>query len=467
MKLQFRINPVTLKELRQLVRSRLILWGMALFPVVLLATTAIVLSSEMHDMSPMEVTYGKGLGGGPLVAVSVITAIVTCGLIPIFTSIKTAIETSRTSLGLEFTTALTPAQIASGKITAAAVISAIAVALAMPFFVLSYLMRGVDLSSTIIIPVELLVGGVIMAAVGLLPACSRRSIAMKIILLLAVYTLLLMFLSGMTAFLAIGSAMRSGGGSSSWSFAGVFTLFYVPIAMIACCRAQAAAELAPPHTDFCRPLRITQAALFAVGLPLAAVADNDPCLILYLVWVFVAGMIAVGAASRPLPITRGAMIHAPRSLPPRLLAFPFATGSVPSMIFAMVLALAAVAVIALKTHGTHDFDGTEKFMLMVFECGSLLLIAGSVARLVHASHRRLAKALGKIAVAYIVMINVLNILSDFDVLERQSLRAWPCNIEGITRIPEAHIGLAVLFSLTAITLLVFAFANDFSRFRKP
>ena len=466
MKLQFRINPVTLKELRQLVRSRLILWGMALFPVVLLATAAIVLSSEMHDISPVEATYGNGLGKKPLIAVAVITGIVTCGLIPIFTSIKTAIETSKTSLGLEFTTALTPAQIASGKITAAAIISAIAVALAMPFFVLSYLMRGVDLSSTIIIPVELLVGGVIMAAVGLLPACSRRSIAMKIILLLAVYTLLLMFLSGMTAFLAIGSAMR-GGGSSSWSFAGVFTLFYVPIALIACCRAQAAAELAPPHTDFCRPLRITQAALFVVGLPLVFVADENPCLMLSLAWTLASGMIMLGAASRPLPITRGASLHAPRSLPLRLLAFPFATGSVPSMIFAMVLALVAVAVIALKTHGTHEFDGTEKFMLMVFECGSLVMIAGSVARLVHASHKRLAKALGKIAVAYIVMINVLNILAELDVLERQSLRVWPCNIDGITRIPEAHIGLAVLFSLTAITLLVFAFANDFSRFRKP
>ena len=461
-----RINPVTLKELRQLVRSRLILWGMALFPVVLLATTAIVLSSEMHDMSPVEATYGNGLGGKPLAAVAVLTTIVTCGLIPVFTSIKTAIETSRTSLGLEFTTTLTPAQIASGKITAAAILSAIAVALAMPFFVLSYLMRGVDLSFTVLLPVELLVGGVIMAAFGLLPACSRRSIAMKIILLFAVYALLLAFMSVVTAALTIESAML-GGGSSSWSFAGVFTLFYLPIAMIACCRAQAAAELAPPHTDFCRPLRITQAVLFAVGLPLVFVAEEAPCLMLSLAWTFAAGMIMLGAASRPLPITRGASLHAPRSLPLRLLAFPFATGSVPSMIFALLLALAAVAVIALKTHGTHEFDGTEKFMLMVFECGSLVMIAGSVARLVHASHRRLANALGKIAVAYIVMINVLNILAELDVLEKQSLRAWPCNIDGITRIPEAHIGLAVLFSLTAITLLVFAFANDFSRFRKP
>ena len=123
MKFQPRINPVTLKELRQLVRSRLILWGMVALPIILLAAVAIVLSSEMYDMSPMEAMYGNGLGKNPLVAVSIVTSIVTCGLIPLFTSIKTAIETSRSSLSLEFTTALTPAQIATGKITAAAIIT--------------------------------------------------------------------------------------------------------------------------------------------------------------------------------------------------------------------------------------------------------------------------------------------------------------------------------------------------------
>lgn len=458
-----RINPVTLKELRQLVRSRLILWGMAVFPIVLLATTAIVLSSEMHDMSPVEATYGNGLGKKPLIAVAVITGIVTCGLIPIFTSIKTAIETSKTSLGLEFTTALTPAQIATGKITAAAIISAIAVALAMPFFVLSYLMRGVDLSSTIIIPIELLVGGVIMAAVGLLPACSRRSIVMKIILLIALYALLLTFMSGVTAVLSI----MGGGSSSEWPFAGVFAVFYVPIAMIACCRAQAAAELAPPHTDFCRPLRITQAVLFAAGLPLVFAADEVPCLILGLLWTMVAGMIALGAASRPLPLTRGASLHAPRSLFLRILAFPFATGSVPSMVFAILLALASVAVIVLKTYGSSNFDGTEKFMIMVFESGGLVMIAGAVARLLYSSRRRAANAIGKIAIAYIVIINVLHILTELDVLEKKSLWTCPCNIAGITEIPEAHVGLAILFSFTAIVLLVFASAKDFMRFRKP
>ena len=248
MKFQPRINPVTLKELRQLVRSRLILWGMVALPIVLILATGAVLLSEMHDISIQEAMYGKGLGEEPLIAVSIITGVVTCVLIPLFTSIKTAIETSKTDLGLEFTTALTPGQIVSGKITAAAVISAIAVAIAMPFFVLSYLMRGIDLSITVLIPVLLFVSSVSLTAVGLLPACSRRrSIAMKVISLVVLYIFLPFFFSSITAAIGIGRAIRGGDGFAASS---VF-VFYVLLSaiIVALCRAQAAAMLAPPHSS--------------------------------------------------------------------------------------------------------------------------------------------------------------------------------------------------------------------------
>ena len=465
MKLQFRINPVTLKELRQLVRSRLILWGMAVLPIVLLVTTAIVLSAEMHGMSPMEVTYGKGLGGGPLIAVAVITGIVTCGLIPLFTSIKTAIETSKTSLGLEFTTALTSAQIATGKITAAAIISVIAVALAMPFFVLSYLMRGVELVSTVVVPLELFVAGVVMSSLGLLPACSRRPIAMKIILLVALYTVLPIFATSLSAFMTFRS-WHSGGTSSSWSYAGMFFAFAVPAFMVAYGRAQAAAELAPPHTDFARTLRITQAVLFAVGFPLIF-TDKDPCAQWSVTWTLVAGMIALGAASRPAPITRGAAIHAPRSWILRVLAFPFATGSMPSMFFASLLATASSSMLVLSTGGTIDFDDARFAIVLTCECGALVVIAGSIARMIVGIHPRLAKSVGMASAAYIFMINGLLFLTELDVLDRTTLRQFPCCIEGVRRVPNGHLLIAIVMAIAAICFVLVATREDFKRFRKP
>ncbi|MBR0506830.1 MAG: hypothetical protein IJJ84_15630 [Kiritimatiellae bacterium] len=465
MKLQLSINPVTLKELRQLVRSRLILWGIVALPIVLLVATALVLSAEMHGLSPMEATYGKGLGTGPLIAVTAVTGIVTCGLIPLFTSIRTAIETSKASLGLEFTTALTSAQIATGKIAAAAIISAIAVALAMPFFVLSYLMRGVELASTFLIPLELLVASVVMSSLGLLPACSRRSIAMKIILLMALYAVLSIFTTSLSAFFSIRGAL-AGGTSSSWPIAGMFFAFAVPAFMVAYGRAQAAAELAPPHTDFARTLRITQAVLFAVGFPLIF-AGKDPCVLWSTLWTLVAGMIALGAAARPLPVTRGAALHAPRPWLLRVLAFPFATGSMPSMFFASLLAMASSSMLVLSTGGTIDFDDARFAIVLTCECGSLVVAAGSIARMIVGAHPRLATSVGKAAAAYIFMINGLQFLTALDVLERTALRPFPCCIEGVRRVPNGHLVIAIVMVIAAICLAMAAAREDFKRFRKP
>ena len=467
MKLKLQINPVTLKELRQLVRSRIILWGMVALPIVLLIAMIVVLSDDMHGMSPMEVMYGNGLGGGPLAAATVITAIVTCGLIPLFTCIKTMIETSRTNERLEFTTALTSSQIASGKIAAAAIISAIAVALAMPFFALSYLMRGIELSTTVAIPALLLLGGTATTALGLLPACSRRSIVWKILLLILLGMEVWLFLALVVAVTNIGNSgeLDEIVASILLSLAGAFAAIFLPVATTAYCRAQAAAELAPPHTDFARTLRITQIVMFVVGYPLIF-AGEDPCAFWSVMWTWIAGMIALGAASRPLPLTRGAVIHAPRLWLLRVLAFPFATGSMPSMFFAFLLATASTSMLVLITGSTLHFNDTRRIIVLICECFALVAIAGSIARVILDTRPRLAKSLGKIAAAYFAIINGLQLLTELDVMDRDTLWPFPCCIEGVRRIPNGHLVIAIVMGFAAICFVMVATREDFKRFRK-
>ena len=457
MKFQPRINPVTLKELRQLVRSRLIIWGMVALPIVLILATGAVLLSEMHDISIQEAMYGKGLGEEPLIAVSIITGVVTCVLIPLFTSIKTAIETSKTDLGLEFTTALTPGQIVSGKITAAAVISAIAVAIAMPFFVLSYLMRGIDLSITVLIPVLLFVSSVSLTAVGLLPACSRRrSIAMKVISLVVLYIFLPFFFSSITAAIGIGRAIRGGDGFAASS---VF-VFYVLLSaiIVALCRAQAAAMLAPPHTDYLRPLRITQ--LVVIGISTLLVSGPPWCA----AWCIGAGIILLHAAFYPVPITRGAVAHMPRSKALWPILFPLATGSVPSMVFALLIAVAASS--ALAVFYPNLPGDITKIFFVAMECGGVVVIAGSIARMIIAVHPRMANALGKIAFAYIGIVNALSALAAAEVLDKNLVYSLPCCVAGIDKFDTLHGGLAPVIAMAAVVLLLYAAGKDFNRFRR-
>ena len=468
MKLKLQINPVTLKELRQLVRSRIILWGMVALPIVLLIAMIVVLSDDMHGMSPMEVMYGNGLGGGPLAAATVITAIVTCGLIPLFTCIKTMIETSRTNERLEFTTALTSSQIASGKIAAAAIISAIAVALAMPFFALSYLMRGIELSTTVAIPALLLLGGTATTALGLLPACSRRSIVWKILLLILLGMEVWLFLALVVAVTNIGNSgeLDEIVASILWSLAGAFAAIFLPVATTAYCRAQAAAELAPLHTDFNRPLRITQLVVFAASVPLVFAVDRDGSVLWGIAWIAIAGMIALCAGFSPTPVTRGAILHSPRSKILRVLAFPFATGSVPSMVFAILLATAAVAVMALRDYITLDFDGAKIFIVFTYECGAVAIAAGALARMALAGNARIANVIGKIGLAYIVIANLLIFLSEVHVVSEDALALIPCCLVGIVRMFDVHVPIAVAMGVGAVVLLFCAAGIDFTRWWK-
>ena len=468
MKLKLQINPVTLKELRQLVRSRIILWGMVALPIVLLIAMIVVLSDDMHGMSPMEVMYGNGLGGGPLAAATVITAIVTCGLIPLFTCIKTMIETSRTNERLEFTTALTSSQIASGKIAAAAIISAIAVALAMPFFALSYLMRGIELSTTVAIPALLLLGGTAITALGLLPACARRSIVWKILLLILLGVAVWLFSAIVVAVMNIGNSGEVDEivASILWPLAGAFAAIFLPVATTAYCRAQAAAELAPLHTDFNRPLRITQLVVFAASVPLVFAVGRDGSVLWGIAWIAIAGMIALCAGFSPTPVTRGAILHSPRSKILRVLAFPFATGSVPSMVFAILLATAAAAVMALRTYITLDFDVAKIIIVFLYECGAVAIAAGALARMSLAGNARIANVIGKIGLAYIVIVNLFIFLSEVHVVSEDALALVPCCLVGIVRMFDVHVPIAVAMGVGAVVLLFCAAGIDFTRWWK-
>ncbi len=455
MKLVPQINPVTLKELRQLVRSRLIIWGMVALPAIILVVVALVLIAEMEGLSTVEATYGKGLGEGPLIAVSVILGIVTCVAIPLFASIKTILETGKGATGLEYTTTLTPTKIVSGKITAVAAISGIATALSMPFFVLSYLMRGIDLGTTVLMPCVLLVAGIATFSFLLLPACAKRPVALRIIAVLATYVVLPVVVG------VIGEITSTSGRSGGIIAGPIFLcIAFLVVAFIVYCRAQASAALAPPHLDSLRPLRITQAVLFAISLFFAYW--------FFEVWAVVisglAMMILLRAAFYPTPLTRGAVLHAPRSRFMRLLAFPFATGSVPSMVFATIMMAVVIAVAALETHNMRGF---EKLVVLLFEFGGLLVIAGCIGRMLLPSHPRIGAAVGKIALGYIVIVNVFTILTQFDVFERRDFQWMICNIDGIDHMISLHYGGALTTAALALLLLVLATVLEFGKFRRP
>ena len=465
MKFNPRFNPVALKELRQLVRSRVIVWGVAVFPVVLLLITSVVLAGSMHDLTPEQISLGKGFGASTLTGVSVVTGIL-CGIISLFAAMKTILETGKDGLGLEFTTALTPAKIVSGKITAVAIILAIAVALAMPFFVLSYLMRGIDLVTTVATPLSILLGGVAMFSVALLPSCMRRPVPLRIICLLAIFFAGPMFLSG---FISFAMMMMTHGGSSAALVSshplGAIGAAVLVAVVIAYCRAQAAAELSPPHLDRLRQLRMTQAVLFAASIVLYFAGGDEVKAFTGIVWFALSGLVILAAACSPSPLSRGAVTSAPRSAFLRAVSFPFATGSIPSLVFAAIIAAGAVLMVAI--HPDSDEDTITKILVFMFELHGTMLAAGCIARLLYDRRRRLSLAVGKLAIVYIVAANLTSILVEMNAVPRETARLLPCNIEGMSMRTAMHTAPALGIAAVAALLLLYTAARELRSYRRP
>ncbi len=134
------VNPITVKELRQAVRSRYII---ILLQLYLLAEVLIVGWQFMFTDSEL-ISNGTGLFSALMVLLC--ATCVVC--VPVYTSIRLVGEMR--DVDLLFSTSMTPFQTIWGKFVSGAVISLLLFSAAAPFLALTYLMRGLDISTIFI-----------------------------------------------------------------------------------------------------------------------------------------------------------------------------------------------------------------------------------------------------------------------------------------------------------------------------
>lgn len=453
----FTLNPVALKELRQLVRARLITFSLIAYPLILFAATSLSVSSQIALKTPEEIAYGPGLAEGPFTAVSIVLGLVTCLVLPIFCAIKTALETPRDRIPLEFTTALTPAQIVGGKMTAGAVLIAALTAVSLPFFVLAYLMRGIELAKAFLMPLALAAGGLLALAL-VLPIATNRAMGapMRIIAVLAI--LLVGF-----PFLGIGWTIDQFSSSGLHTKTPleqaepvVFTLITLVTALFVA-RALSAAQLAPPHTDGERPLRKTLVILMPLTLVLLPFSRGEMWTIL---WIILGALLACRAAFNPIELPRMACEKAPRSFLGRLVTYPLTTGAQSGLLLAAILMSLATLPILLN----EDVNFFEAILTVVEFLSTLTLISVGLHRAkVSDKAYRNAAAITVIALG---AINFANVLVSSNALPKDLVYSLPCNFYAITEEPDLHAKLAVVLAVLAIPALTLGNIRAFKKYRR-
>ena len=133
------------------------------------------------------------------------------------------------------------------------------------------------------------------------------------------------------------------------------------------------------------------------------------------------------------------------------------------MVFALLLALAVTALVA----GSADAEGMNKFIMAATECGGVVMIACSFALMILDRHRRIANYIGRLSIAYIILVNLLWFLTEVDAIDKSMLQCLPCSLAGIAEFPDAHIGIAAIMGIVAIPFLALMAGKDLEKFRRP
>ena len=328
------LNPFTLKELRQLTRSKTIASSLVGFLCACLAVC--------YAVPAFNAGIDQSTGAVVFAFINAILMIVCAIVIPcnVFARIDKERGGSKRAVDFTLLTALAPAEIIDGKLRGAFALIVLFSTAALPFGVFSYLLHGISFASIFTTLATTATIAVFASHAALALGVLRIGHRLRVFVFVVVLVLGGAMLLPALAFEGVWIV-----GSSSFSL-----LKFIAIALTVSCilRGFAIASFSPVVMERDRPLRV--AVLFAfigwgayvvslVFLPgfkvysWIAVASDYLC-----AFAACAVLLALGASAQEEGYSRRMVAGRPKTRLKRFLAWPFGTGAANGMFFAAALA---------------------------------------------------------------------------------------------------------------------------------
>ena len=367
------MNAVLLKELRQSVRNRYVLAAYVIFIVVLLIVAGVQVSlflQKSWDSPHSLFNSGQTL----FLTIHGIFAALACMFIPIYVLTRITQERWGTNLDLMYVTPMPPSALLIGKFCSAMALAGLFLSGALPFLAFSYFIGGIDVLSIVMTVILTLLLVAILTLYTMVIAITPMP---RIIHRLAQIVLVLQLLGAVQAWVMVSSFLCVGGYTRIFadrdSCIVLVELMAVGVSVAGLCYAAALAGFRSVNLDRMRPFRILATALFLVWGGVAAVQSRYwPFEHFLQAWVcvltlFSAGMLVVGLSERTDP---GAHLQKslPRSLIGRILGYPFRTGQLNAVCWALLLFATGLALsnTLFSNYRTTDFaDAGRVFVLNI------------------------------------------------------------------------------------------------------
>jgi hypothetical protein len=256
------MNPIVVKELRQAVQSRLVvaILLMALGLQVFILGTFLIVGEARQVGQPVSWRVGAEI----FQILQGILLFCCLLLIPAYTGVRLAAERSAANTDLLFVTSLRPRSIVLGKFTASLVLAVLVFSAFAPFMTLTYLLRGIDIPSILLLLAVDLLAVIFGTQLALFLAAVPAPLALRVLLhLLELFVLGMIFIGvlGWTAAFLRGIGIGEDPQEFYAAFATVALLVLATAGLFFC---WSVALISPPPSN-----RAPAGRLFLVGMWLA------------------------------------------------------------------------------------------------------------------------------------------------------------------------------------------------------
>lgn len=339
-----RMNPLLVRELRQLVRNRFVIVMLNLYIGVLVLASLMVVGFTAD--------FTQASGQDLFSALAVILSVAALLVVVPYTGLVTAME--RINDDLMFTSAIRPSSIIWGKFLNGIIISLLLFSVTLPFFTFANQLRGLDMYEAGAIVWLIFLGLHIFNALAILVFSGVRSYVQLVVCAGGMLVAAGFVASvGLALLLDTSSPLHRSVGGLTWENLLLFTL--VGVMGIAVLLSAAIANVAPPTTNRATPFRVTVTSVYAGSLLLAVYFQTSIGATEALkIWVFCMSWTLV-----PLTIMAvcerdrlGVRIRAtiPRFPPLRVFAFPFYSGAPNALVWVALLGT-GILLIAFQLEG--------------------------------------------------------------------------------------------------------------------
>ena len=356
-----RLNPVLIKELRQMVRSRSLVVSLLFFLGALMAMAAGMLALASTSAAKVAVPDELPVGMIFFFCVFGLLGFITTLVIPFAVLNRIAREREPGRADLQYATPLPPRAFVDGKALCGAVIAAFFVCAALPFLLAAYILRGVGLGLIAVAAFSSVLNAAIISYVAVLFGATKWSpLAKRVAFFLALYFgvgnlgfgVLAAFMAALFGSLAGSSgptpvAMWFSSGRTPWALGALVTIPCLAITWYV--RAFAISLLTPVNFNRARPVRQAEAVIWFASFIVLAFAVNLPDggnILLFWTgfWALFFGVRLLMSVSTPRGYSRRVRSEIAGTGLRRALQYPVFDGGENGVVFHLLMGLATLAV---------------------------------------------------------------------------------------------------------------------------